>query len=97
MNFPIHDYPYDYWRFTPEAFKSLLSIFKSSIIEAVGKENFPHTVIGIGFKGRISEETKNNLIKKIERWKIKNKSTLKGKLAMLIPPLVLEIRRKIIR
>ncbi len=24
MNFPIHDYPYDYWRFTPEAFKSIL-------------------------------------------------------------------------
>ena len=33
----------------------------------------------------------------MRRWKIKNKSTLKGKLAMLIPPLVLEIRRKIIR
>ena len=24
MNFPIHDHPADYWRFTPEAFKSLL-------------------------------------------------------------------------
>jgi ubiquinone/menaquinone biosynthesis C-methylase UbiE len=23
MDFPIHDYPYDYWRFTPEAFKSI--------------------------------------------------------------------------
>jgi SAM-dependent methyltransferase len=28
MNFPIHDYPYDYWRYTPEAFKSLLKQFE---------------------------------------------------------------------
>lgn len=27
FNFPIHGYPNDYWRFTPEAFKSLLKDF----------------------------------------------------------------------
>jgi SAM-dependent methyltransferase len=60
MDFPIHDHPYDYWRFTPEAFKSLLKPFANSFIGYAGKDEFPHTVIGVGFKGeapRISEFT----------------------------------------
>ena len=50
MDFPIHDYPYDYWRFTPEAFKSLLKPFAGSFVGFVGNKDFPHTVVGIGFK-----------------------------------------------
>jgi hypothetical protein len=51
MNFPIHDYPYDYWRFTPEAFKSILKPFSSAFVGFAGTDDFPHTVVGIGFKG----------------------------------------------
>jgi len=51
MDFPIHDYPYDYWRFTPTAFESLLKPFKHSFVGFAGKEEFPHTVVGVGFKG----------------------------------------------
>ena len=51
MDFPIHDYPYDYWRFTPEAFRSLLKPFAHSFVGYVGVKKFPHTVVGIGFKG----------------------------------------------
>jgi SAM-dependent methyltransferase len=29
MRFPIHEHPYDYWRFTPEAFRSLLKALSS--------------------------------------------------------------------
>ena len=50
MDFPIHDYPNDYWRFTPEAFKSLLKSFSHSLVGFAGRERFPHTVIGLGFK-----------------------------------------------
>ena len=53
MDFPIHDYPHDYWRFTPEAFKSLLKPFSNSFVGFQGNKLFPHTVIGIGFKGEI--------------------------------------------
>lgn len=53
MNFPIHDYPCDYWRFTPEAFRSLLKPFSDSFVGYAGESNFPHTVVGIGFKGAI--------------------------------------------
>lgn len=50
MNFPIHDHPQDYWRFTPAAFRSLLRPFPFVLVESVGREDFPHTVIGIGYK-----------------------------------------------
>ena len=51
MDFPIHDYPYDYWRFTPEAFRSLLKPFAHCFVGYVGVTKFPHTVGGRGVKG----------------------------------------------
>jgi len=51
MNYPIHDHPSDYWRFTPSAFEYMLRNFKHYYVCAGGRPSFPHTVIGIGFKG----------------------------------------------
>ena len=67
MNFPIHEYPYDYWRFTPEAFKSILAPFDEVFVGAAGEELFPHTVIGVAFKGQgsVGEE----FLKRYEQWK----------------------------
>lgn len=48
---PIHDHPHDYWRFTPEAFKSILKPFPHCFVGFAGKKDFPHTVVGVGFKG----------------------------------------------
>jgi len=53
MKFVIHDFPYDYWRFTPEAIKSLLKPFEHMFVGYAGDINFPHTVVGIGFKGQL--------------------------------------------
>lgn len=50
MNFPIHDHPSDYWRFTPEAFRSLLNPFEWALVEWAGEEAFPETVVGVGCK-----------------------------------------------
>ena len=50
MNFPVHDYPGDYWRFTPEIFWHLLSGLKRRWVLAQGVPENPHTVIGIGSK-----------------------------------------------
>ena len=51
MDFPIHDFPHDYWRFTPDGFKSLLQPFHHSFVGYAGKPEFPHSVVGVGFKG----------------------------------------------
>ena len=51
MAFPIHEFPYDYWRFTPSGFESLLKAFESRWVGYIGDARFPHTVLGIGVKG----------------------------------------------
>lgn len=50
MDFPIHDYPSDYWRFTPEAFKLLLKKFPIKVVGSQGNPEHPHTVYAIGIK-----------------------------------------------
>jgi hypothetical protein len=69
MDFPIHDHPYDYWRFTPDSFKSLLKQFAYSIVEFAGKDKFPHIVVGVGFKSPIKETDINEFISRIASWK----------------------------
>jgi SAM-dependent methyltransferase len=70
MNFSIHDHPHDYWRFTPEAFKSLLKPFNFSFVDFAGEETFPRTVVGIGFKGAIRESEINDFLVKVKEWKM---------------------------
>lgn len=50
MNFPIHEYPFDYWRFTPTAFELLLSPFKQKQVLSDGHPQFPTGVYGWGIK-----------------------------------------------
>ncbi|MCY7484834.1 MULTISPECIES: class I SAM-dependent methyltransferase [Paenibacillus] len=70
MNFPIHDYPADYWRFTPQAFASILKPFDTVITDYAGEELFPHTVIGIGIKGNaVSDETITTLQHYLNMWR----------------------------
>lgn len=52
MNFPIHAYPDDYWRFTPAGLQSLLSMFEFSCVNACGRADFPTTVVGVAVKGQ---------------------------------------------
>jgi SAM-dependent methyltransferase len=51
MNYPIHDFPCDYWRFTPEAFRSILKSFRNIYVNYAGQNIFPHTIVGVGCKG----------------------------------------------
>lgn len=54
FNFPIHAYPNDYWRFTPEGFRSLLQQFGRSNVYSFGlTELDPVCVVGVGFKGNV--------------------------------------------
>jgi cephalosporin hydroxylase len=51
MYFPIHSYPYDYWRFTPEAFRRLACTIGEPLVLTQGPEDFPDTVIAVVRKG----------------------------------------------
>jgi len=56
MDFPIHEYPSDYWRFTPSAFSFLLKKFPIRIIGWQGVKEHPHTIFGIGIKSKNFEK-----------------------------------------
>lgn len=72
MNFVIHEHPSDYWRFTPEGFKSLLKPFEFSLVEWAGEELHPHTVVGIGIKGEVSQSDLKGFKEKLAAWKEKS-------------------------
>jgi SAM-dependent methyltransferase len=88
MDFPIHGHPYDYWRFTPEAFKSLLKPFSYSFVGFAGKEDHPHTVVGIGFKGNVPTLIEFN--RRYEEWQMiqTRGDPLKETAKLLTPPIL---------
>jgi len=98
MNFQIHDYPNDYWRFTPEAFRSLLKPFASSFVDFAGESNFPHTVVGMGFK-EYDFRAMDKFTERFKFWKEHWSNPPKGLVKLLIgqftPPILLAIYRKI--
>lgn len=94
MYFPIHDHPYDYWRFTPEAFRSLLKPFASSFVDFGGAACLPHTVVGIGFKGPLSEDAMDRFVRRLRQTKPLRRGW-KGLASLFLSPLLWTIYRKI--
>jgi SAM-dependent methyltransferase len=71
MWFPIHAYPHDYWRFTPDGFGLLLAPFDTSWVTGVGHPEMPTQVVGIGAKGRtleLSGQRLQTLVEAQRRW-----------------------------
>ncbi len=99
MDFPIHDFPYDFWRFTPDGFKSLLKPYSETFVGSAGNDESPHTVVGIGFKDSASGNITSEFSEKIEVWKdnhkITQKKSWKRLLKITISPLRLAIYRKL--
>jgi SAM-dependent methyltransferase len=50
--FGIHAYPSDYFRFTPEGFRSMLGGFDDVWVAGIGDPGMPVQVVGVGVKGR---------------------------------------------
>jgi SAM-dependent methyltransferase len=94
MCFPIHDYPHDYWRFTPEAFKNLLKNFSRSLVFAAGEASLPHTVVGLGFKGAVSKEVLDKLKERLEETKPLRSDWI-GLAALVVPPVLWNLYRKL--
>jgi SAM-dependent methyltransferase len=50
LDFFIHETPNDFWRFTPDGFRSLLKPYATSHVGWFGPDYFPHSIVGIGMK-----------------------------------------------
>jgi len=51
LNFRIHGYPDDYWRMTPSCLRRMMSGYAARVTGFQGYHKFPHSVMGLGFKG----------------------------------------------
>lgn len=84
LDFFIHATPNDFWRFTPDGFRSLLKHFKHSHVGYYGRDIFPHTLVGIGCKDfeidmkyyleryKIWSETQTRMVEKISLQDMRN-------------------------
>jgi hypothetical protein len=71
MFFPVHGYPNDYWRFTPEGMRTLLSPFDDVWVTGVGHPELPMQVVGVAAKERtlgLSIEMLSTLSDAQRRW-----------------------------
>jgi SAM-dependent methyltransferase len=69
--FGIHAYPSDYFRFTPEGFRSLLGRFDDVWVAGIGDPGMPVQVVGVGAKGRkldLSVDRLPSLARAQEEW-----------------------------
>lgn len=99
MLFGIHDFPHDYWRFTPEAFRSILKPFSQSFVGYAGFEHFPHTVVGIGFKGVVPNLSE--MLSSYEKWHREQEEIKPGALKraakLIVPPIFVKVVRTLLR
>lgn len=72
MWFPIHAYPHDYWRFTPEGLRLLLSPFDDLWVQGVGHPLLPTQVVAVAGKERalgLTGESFTSLSKLQDNWR----------------------------
>jgi SAM-dependent methyltransferase len=93
MNFPIHSFPFDYWRFTPKAFESIFQKYDWLRVEAIGMTEFPHTVVAIAAKTKPDQAFIQMLDDAVNIWKRKwNKPWLynfKYFVINIMPPVII--------
>jgi SAM-dependent methyltransferase len=70
FDFPIHNYPNDYWRFTPQGLRLLMSDFSPLEIFSYGRTpESPQSVVGVGQKsGGLDMTAVCRLGREWEKW-----------------------------
>jgi SAM-dependent methyltransferase len=101
MDFPIHEHPSDFWRFTPQGVRSLLRPFPDALVDSLGEPDFPHTVVGIGLKGTMPDDVCLALAEKVRAWRqewdVPGNGAGRSMMERLVPPLVHELRGRVRR
>jgi SAM-dependent methyltransferase len=79
LNFRIHGYPDDYWRMTPSCLRRQLEPYGARLSGYQGYEKFPHSVMGMGIKGREPADfalKAASLVSKYQEWLRREESGL---------------------
>jgi SAM-dependent methyltransferase len=91
MHFPVHGYPNDYWRFTPEAFRALAAEFPVAAIFFCGPPEFPHTVCGVAAKNEYDVAAIKALVDRACDIKTTAPLIIEGRAAQIIHHLVTKL------
>ena len=95
MNFPIHSHPCDYWRFTPEGFRSLLREFSAVVVSQAGDDSLnPQTVVAIGFK-EVAPSTVD-FQTELRHWSTRFSRGWRHSLKPFIPPIFLHVYHRLV-
>lgn len=97
MNFKIHEYPHDYWRFTPEGFRSLFHQFETVLVEWVGIAEHPHTVVAAACKGHLAPATIEAFSAEVKLWKQGPWEKPPSLGRRLLPPILYGLDRKLVK
>lgn len=93
MNFPIHNYPHDYWRFSPEAFRSLLKRFPRTWVGKAGRPDFPHTVAAIAC--RSAEADLSSFTEEADLWAKRQRWEFEHVVEALMPPVLMPMTKAV--
>jgi SAM-dependent methyltransferase len=89
MYFPIHDFPADYWRFTPAGLGLLTEGFGKTLVEFAGLRDFPHSVVVVAAKREFGEATEARLRAVLSEWKRQDAQGWKEIMTLILPPILL--------
>ena len=82
MDFPVHEFPADYWRFAPQGFELLLERFAPHRVYIQGLPLFPHSLVGVGIKPGAAETAAETGLDRLDR----RVRTISGTLTQEISP-----------
>lgn len=88
MYFPIHAYPSDYWRFTPEGFRALGRPFETLLVEWAGLRDFPHSVVLVGGGAELPPAQEAALREALAVWRRRDAQSWKEILSLWMPPIL---------
>jgi SAM-dependent methyltransferase len=79
FHFPIHAYPEDYWRMTPQCLQRMLSCYAMRIVGWQGWHTAPHTVLAMAIKAPApadAEQRAQAMLASYQRWLEQQKNSL---------------------
>jgi SAM-dependent methyltransferase len=98
MFFPVHGYPHDYWRFTPEGMRLLLRDFDDVWARGVGHRELPMQVVAVGARQRTLGLTELWTLTEAQRqWDRAAGKVRFGVLAVPLPELARTLARELPR
>ena len=96
MDYPVHEAPADYWRFTPQGLAAVLDPFAEAVIEFTGPARLPRSVVGVAFVSAPEKDRSEALGRDLAAWARTVEPPWKATVRLLCPPVLLLAARRLL-